>query len=73
MKPPGSDVAGAGLLILRPCPYCLVQPSGVAYPSSHLPVPGPAMIKVSITLPNNVQITLESDSEIVHEIVGTIL
>ena len=31
------------------------------------------MIKVSITLPNNVQITLESDSEIVHEIVGTIL
>ncbi len=31
------------------------------------------MIKVSITLPNNVQITLESDSEIVHEIVGTVL
>ena len=31
------------------------------------------MIKVSITLPNNVQITLESDSEIAHEIVGTVL
>ena len=31
------------------------------------------MIKVSISLPNNVQITLESDSEIVHEIVGTVL
>jgi len=31
------------------------------------------MIKVSITLPNSVQITLESDSEIVHEIVGTVL
>ncbi len=31
------------------------------------------MIKVSITLPNNVQITLESDSEIVHEIVETVL
>ncbi len=31
------------------------------------------MIKVSITLPNNVQITLESDLEIVHEIVGTVL
>ena len=31
------------------------------------------MIKVSITLPNGVQITLESDSEIVHEIVGTVL
>ena len=30
------------------------------------------MIKVSITLPNNVQITLESDSEIVHEIVGPV-
>ncbi len=31
------------------------------------------MIKVSITLPNSVQITLESDSEIVHELVGTVL
>ena len=31
------------------------------------------MIKVSITLPNSVQITLESDSEIAHEIVGTVL
>ena len=31
------------------------------------------MIKVSIVLPNGVQITLESDSEIVHEIVGMVL
>ncbi len=31
------------------------------------------MIKVSITLPNGVQITLESDSENVHEIVGAVL
>jgi hypothetical protein len=31
------------------------------------------MIKVSITLPNSVQITLESDSEIVHEILETVL
>ena len=31
------------------------------------------MIKVSITLPNSVQITLESDSENVHEIVGAVL
>ena len=31
------------------------------------------MIKVSITLPNGVQITLESDSESVHEIVGAVL
>ena len=31
------------------------------------------MIKVSITLPNSVQITLESDSEIVHEIVAAVL
>ncbi len=31
------------------------------------------MFKVSITLPNNVQITLESDSEIAHEIVGMVL
>jgi hypothetical protein len=31
------------------------------------------MIKVSITLPNSVQITLESDSEIGPEIVGTVL
>jgi len=31
------------------------------------------MIKISITLPNGVQITLESDSEIVPEIMGTVL
>ena len=31
------------------------------------------MIKVSITLPNGVQIILESDSEIVHEILGAAL
>ena len=31
------------------------------------------MIKVSITFPNGVQITLESDSENVYEIVGTVL
>ena len=31
------------------------------------------MIKVSITLPNSVQITLESDAENVHEIVGAVL
>ena len=31
------------------------------------------MIKVSITLPNGVQITLESDSENLHEVVGAVL
>ena len=31
------------------------------------------MIKVTIALPNSVQITLESDSENVHELVGAVL
>ena len=52
---------------------CLGLYGGVPYPRSHLSAPGPAMIKVTITLPNGVQITVESDSEIGPEILNLAL